>query len=173
MIYEKNEGGGQGPPPSPILQILAEPTPGRAWAADPAQFLGEKMGYRLASSCPAARTNNDLIPSQPCLQRPRSLPHAPPAAMPRSRVSNRRPWPIAVGRPFPTAGLGPSAARSRLPPSAACPRPPPRTTALQHSALCSARPGCCLRWTPPTRLTWLPGLKKRRQQKKKHARGHA
>jgi hypothetical protein len=50
------------------LTALAEPTPGRAWAADPAHFLGKKSHTDLPLPAPArtARPN-------PLASRPRSL----------------------------------------------------------------------------------------------------
>jgi hypothetical protein len=110
------------------LRSLAEPTPGRAWAADPAHFFGKKIEYRSISSAPARPhelPKPDLIESPPLARaaarrRPGPLadalahPTAPARRRPRPLVPNQRP-------PQPRAA---PAARPASCPSAAAPRSP-------------------------------------------------
>jgi hypothetical protein len=102
------------------LVALAEPPPGRAWAADPAQFLGKKKQIPVSLFLLHARTANDLIPNSlarsvaprtrrqpPGLGRPSPSPRPPPGLA--AHLPDRRPRPpVPVS---PTAAAHHSAAR--------------------------------------------------------------
>jgi hypothetical protein len=104
--------------PLPHTPPVAEPPPGRAWAADPAQFLGKKkhalarsLAHALARSLAHALARNDLIPN----------------SLARSVAPRTRRQPPGLGRPSPSAvSPAPTVAsrpRRRQAPTAR-PRPP-------------------------------------------------
>jgi hypothetical protein len=139
------------PPPS---HSVAEPPPGRAWAADPAQFLGKKK-HALARSLAHAL-------ARPNPQLPRSLgrsPHAPTVARPR-----RRQAPTARPRRPSPQSPAPTVARPRRP----SPQPRPRRPSPQRRPSPLARPR--RRQAPTARPRRPPGPDRRRPARPRRPR---